>query len=311
MLSFAIAVVIFLMKKNKLVYIAGPTCSGKTKLSIVLADILNTEIISCDSRQIYKEISVGTAKPRENDLKKNKHHFINHISIHDNYNVGIYYKQSIKTLESIFKSKETAILVGGSGLYADSVISGIDNFPKIKNSVKQRINLLLKKEGMKKLNSMLKKYDPEYYRVVDKNNSRRVVRALEVCLSTGKPFVSFFKKDRKNNLFESKILLMNPDRKELYNKINSRVDKMISLGLEKEAKQLFKYKNLNSLQTVGYKEFFNYFEGKCNYKDTVDEIKKNTRRYAKRQITWNKKYKDAFLVNTNYKLNEIINFISK
>jgi len=257
------------MKKNKLVYIAGPTCSGKTKLSIVLADILNTEIISCDSRQIYKEISIGTAKPCENDLKKNKHHFINHISIHDNYNVGIYYEQSMKTLESIFKTRETAILVGGSGLYADSVINGIDNFPKIKNSVKQKINFLLKKEGMKKLNSMLKKYDPEYYSVVDKNNTRRVVRALEVCLSTGKPFVSFFKKDRKNNLFDSKILLMNPDRKELYKKINSRVDKMISLGLEKEAKKLFKYKNLNSLQTVGYKEFFNYFEGKCNYKEDM------------------------------------------
>ena len=189
------------MKKNKLVYIAGPTCSGKTKLSILLADILNTEIISCDSRQIYKEISIGTAKPCENDLKKNKHHFINHISIHDNYNVGIYYKQSIKTLESIFKSRETAILVGGSGLYADSVINGIDNFPKIKNSVKQRINLLLKKEGMKKLNSMLKKYDPEYYSVVDKNNTRRVIRALEVCLSSGKPYVSYLKKSRRNNFF--------------------------------------------------------------------------------------------------------------
>ena len=299
------------MKQNKLVYIAGPTCSGKTKLSIVLADILNTEIISCDSRQIYKEISIGTAKPCENDLKKNKHHFINHISIHDRYNVRIYYEESMKTLESIFKNRETAILVGGSGLYADSVINGIDYFPKVKNSVKHKISLILKNEGMKKLNSMLKKYDPEYYSVVDKNNTRRVIRALEVCLSSGKPFVSFFKKDRKNNLFDSKILIMNPDRIELYNKINSRVDKMISLGLEKEAKQLFKYKNLNSLQTVGYKEFFNYFEGKCNYKDTVDEIKKNTRRYAKRQITWNKKYKDEFLVDANYKLNKIINFISK
>ena len=299
------------MKRNKLIYIAGPTCSGKTNLSIVLAGILNTEIISCDSRQVYKEISIGTAKPSENDLKKNKHHFINHISIHDNYNVGIYHEQSTKTLESIFKTRETAILVGGSGLYADSVINGIDYFPKVENSVKQKVSLLLKNEGMKKLNSMLKKYDPEYYSVVDKNNTRRVIRALEVCLSSGKPYVSYFKKGRKNNFFESKILLMNPDRKELYKKINSRVDKMISLGLEKEAKKLFNYKNLNSLQTVGYKEFFNYFEGKYNYKNTIDEIKKNTRRYAKRQITWNKKYKEAFLVNENYKLSEIINFISK
>ena len=311
MLSFAIVVVKDSMHKNKLVYIGGPTCSGKTNLSIVLADTFNTEIISCDSRQIYSEISIGTAKPFDDDLKKNKHHFINHISIHDNYNVGIYYEQSIKALESIFKTKETAILVGGSGLYADSVINGIDHFPKVKNSVKQKINLLLKNEGMKKLNSMLKKYDPEYYSIVDKNNPRRVIRALEVCLSSGKPFVSFFTKERKNNLFEPKILLMNPERKELYKKISNRVDKMISLGLEKEAKKLFKYKHLNSLQTVGYKEFFKYFEGKCSYKNTIDEIKKNTRRYAKRQITWNKKYKEAFLVNENCKLDEIINFINK
>jgi tRNA dimethylallyltransferase len=311
MLSFAIVVVTDSMNKNKLVYIGGPTCSGKTNLSIVLAETFNTEIISCDSRQIYSEISIGTAKPFDDDLKKNKHHFINHISIHDNYNVGIYYEQSIKALESIFKTKETAILVGGSGLYADSLINGIDHFPKVKNSVKQTINLLLKNEGMKKLNSMLKKYDPEYYSIVDKNNARRVIRALEVCLSSGKPFVSFFKKRRKNNLFEPKILLMNPERKELYKKISNRVDKMISLGLEKEAKKLFKYKDLNSLQTVGYNEFFKYFEGKCSYKNTIEEIKKNTRRYAKRQITWNKKYKEAFLVNENCKLNEIINFINK
>ena len=274
MQSFAIVVEIFLMKKNKLIYVGGPTCSGKTKLSILLAETFNTEIISCDSRQIYKEISIGTAKPSKNHLKKVKHHFINHVSIHENYNVGIYNSETNKMLESIFKTKDTVILVGGTGLYADSIINGIDKFPIIKNSVKDKLNLIYKIQGIEKLNLMLKKYDPEYYKIVDKKNSRRVIRALEVCLSSGKPFISFLKKVRKNTLFEPKILLMNPERKELYKKINSRVDKMISLGLEKEAKSLFKYKNLNSLQTVGYSEFFNYFEGKCNYKNTIEEIKK-------------------------------------
>ena len=297
------------MKRNKLIYVGGPTCSGKTKLSVLLAETFNTDIISCDSRQIYKEISIGTAKPSKNNLKKVKHHFINHVSIHEDYNVGIYNRETKKTLESIFKKKNTVILVGGTGLYANSIINGIDKFPKIKNSIKKKLNLILKNEGIEKLNLMLKKYDPEYYKIVDKNNSRRIIRALEVSLSSGKPFMSFLKKVRKNNLFESKVLLMNLERKELYKKINSRVDKMISLGLEKEAKSLFKYKHLNSLQTVGYREFFNYFEGKCSYKNAIEEIKKNTRRYAKRQITWNKKYKDFFLVNEDYKLDEIIKFI--
>ena len=297
------------MTRNKLIYIGGPTCSGKTKLSVLLAETFKTEIISCDSRQIYKEISIGTAKPSKNNLKKVKHHFINHVSIHEDYNVGIYNRETKKTLESIFKKKNTVILVGGTGLYANSIINGIDKFPKIKNSIKKKLNLILNNEGIEKLNLMLKKYDPEYYKIVDKNNSRRIIRALEVSLSSGKPFISFLKKVRKNNLFESKVLLMNLERKELYKKINSRVDKMISLGLEKEAKSLFNYKHLNSLQTVGYREFFNYFEGKCSYKNTIEEIKKNTRRYAKRQITWNKKYKDFFLVNEDYKLDEIIKFI--
>ena len=309
MLSFATVVEIFLMTRNKLIYIGGPTCSGKTKLSVLLAENYKTEIISCDSRQIYKEISIGTAKPSKNNLKKVKHHFINHVSIHEDYNVGIYNRETKKTLESIFKKKNTVILVGGTGLYANSIINGIDKFPKIKNSIKKKLNLILKNEGIEKLNLMLKKYDPEYYKIVDKNNSRRIIRALEVSLSSGKPFISFLKKVRKNNLFESKVLLMNLERKELYKKINNRVDKMISLGLENEAKSLFKYKHLKSLQTVGYKEFFNYFEGKCSYKNTIEEIKKNTRRYAKRQITWNKKYKDFFLVNEDYKLDEIIKFI--
>ncbi len=297
------------MNKNKLVYIGGPTCSGKTILSILLAQIFNTEIISCDSRQIYKEVSIGTAKPSDKYLKTIKHHFINHISIHEDFNVGIYKQQANKILESIFKKHKIVIMVGGSGLYADSILYGINDFPKVKNSVKIKVKSLLENEGMEKLNSMLKKYDPEYYSIVDKNNPRRVIRALEVNLSSGKPFGSFFKKKRVNNLYESKILLMNLEKKELYKKINSRVDNMISQGLEIEAKKLYKYKTLNSLHTVGYREFFNYFDGKLNFENTIDEIKKNTRRYAKRQITWNKKYKEAYLVNDNYNLDEIMKFV--
>ena len=299
------------MKKNKLVYITGPTCSGKTNLSILLANAFNTEIISCDSRQVYIEISIGTAKPSLNDLKKIKHHFINHVSIHDDFNVGIFHEQANKILESLFEKVNTVVMVGGSGLYGDSVIHGIDQFPIVKTSVKEQVISIFKNGGIKKLNSMLKEHDPEYYSIVDKNNTRRVIRALEVCLSSGKPFISFFKKNRKNKFFETKILLMDSERDELYKKINKRVDKMISLGLEKEARNLFKYKNLNSLQTVGYKEFFDYFKGKYDYKYTIEEIKKNTRRYAKRQNTWNKKYEKAFLVKENYELNEIINYINK
>ena len=297
------------MKKNKLIYIGGPTCSGKTNLSILLANTFKTEIISCDSRQVYKELSIGTAKPSKNNLKKIKHHFINHVSIHENFNVGIYNEQANEKLESLFKMVKTVVMVGGSGLYADSILNGIDHFPNVKNSIKKEVNSLFKTQGIDKLNSMLKKYDPEYYRIVDKNNSQRIIRALEVSLSSGKPFTSFFKKNKRNTLFESKILLMTLDRNILYKKINSRVDKMISLGLEKESKKLYKYKNLNSLQTVGYREFFNFFDGKYNYKKTIDEIKKNTRRYAKRQITWNKKYRQGLLVNENYKLDEIIKFV--
>ena len=299
------------MKNNKLIYIGGPTCSGKTNLSILLAETFKTEIISCDSRQIYKETSIGTAKPSNYKLKKVKHHFINHVSIHRDYNVGIYNKETNKILESIFKKKKAVILVGGSGLYADSIINGIDDFPKVKNSIRDKVNFIFKNEGIDKLNSILKEHDPDYHSIVDKNNSQRVIRALQVCLSTGKPFISFFKKRKKNNLYNSKILLMNLDRKKLYKKINERVDKMISIGLEKEARRLYKHRNLKSLQTVGYREFFNYFDGKYDYENTIEEIKKNTRRYAKRQITWNKKYKEAFLVNENYLLDEIIEFVNK
>ena len=299
------------MKNNKLIYIGGPTCSGKSKLSILLAETFKTEIISCDSRQFYKETSIGTAKPSNYNLKKVKHHFINHVSIHSDYNVGIYNKETNKILESIFKKKKTVILVGGSGLYADSIINGIDDFPKVRSSIRDKVNFIFKNEGIDKLNSMLKEHDPEYHNIVDKNNSRRVIRALQVCLSTGKPFISFFKKRNKNILYNSKILLMNLDRKKLYKKINERVDKMISIGLEKEARRLYKHRNLKSLQTVGYSEFFNYFDGKYDYENTIEEIKKNTRRYAKRQITWNKKYEEAFLVNENYLLDEIIEFVNK
>ena len=297
--------------RNKLIYIGGPTCSGKTKLSILLAETFKTDIISCDSRQIYKETSIGTAKPSNYNLKKVKHHFINHVSIHSDYNVGIYKKETNKVLQSIFKKKKTVILVGGSGLYADSIINGIDDFPKVKSSIMDKINIIFKTEGIDKLNSILKKKDPEYYSIVDKNNGRRVIRALQVCLSTGQTFTSFHKKRNKTNLYNSKILLMDLDRKKLYKKINERVDKMISIGLENEARKLYKHRNLKSLQTVGYSEFFNYFDGKYNYENTIEEIKKNTRRYAKRQITWNKKYQEPFIVTENYLLDEIIEYLNK
>ena len=196
MINSAIAAEKFLMK-NKLVYIGGPTCSGKTNLSILLANTLGTEIISCDSRQFYRELSIGTAKPSKSDLKTVKHHFIDHLSIHDEFSVGTYSRETNEILKSLFNKINIVIMVGGSGLYADSILYGIDRFPKVKTDIKKQIISLFKNEGIKRLNSMLEKYDPEYYNIVDKNNSRRIIRALEICLSTGKPFTSFLKKREK------------------------------------------------------------------------------------------------------------------
>ena len=298
-----------MMTSKKLIYIAGPTGIGKTELSIKIAQKLKTEIISCDSRQFFKELKIGTSPPSLEQLDTVKHHFIHHKSIHDDYNVGKFEKDAINLIDSLFLNYDNLILVGGSGLYADSILYGIDKFPAIPMATKNIINKKYKEKGIEYLQKEIKRLDPEYYGKVDKKNSRRLIRALEVIESSGKTFTSFRKSNNKERMFSREIITLNCDREILYSKIDKRVERMIKDGLENEAYCLREFKNLNTLNTVGYKEFINYFENKISYKEAVEKIKQNTRNYAKRQITWNKKYSDAKKIDIDKNLTANINKI--
>ena len=298
------------MKNKNLIYVAGPTGIGKTKLAIDLAKKFNTEIVSCDSRQFYKELKIGTCPPSFDDLNDIKHHFIHNKSIKDTYSVGDYEKEAIELISEIFKIKDTLILVGGSGLYADSILFGMDEFPNISKEIKEKIQFDIENSGLDYILEELRILDPEYYNKVDKNNIVRITRALEVIKQTNSKFSSLRTNKKKKREFKSHILILESSRDDLYNKINTRVDKMLENGLEKEAYQLMDYKKLNTLNTVGYKEFFKYFDGEMSYNDTINKIKQNTRNYAKRQITWLKKYKNAIRINSNSNANSIISKIS-
>ena len=298
------------MKTNKkLIFITGPTGIGKTEFSIKIAKKLETEIISCDSRQFFKELKIGTSPPSKKQLETIKHHFIHHKSIHDDYNVGKFEKDAINLIDSLFLNYDNLILVGGSGLYADSIIYGIDRFPTIPLALKNMIKKNYKENGIEYLQEKIKNLDPEYYGKVDKNNSRRLIRALEVIETSGKSFTSYRKANYKERIFSKEIIILNCDREILYSKINKRVDIMIKNGLEDEVYGLKEFKNLNTLNTVGYKEFINYFDGKISYKEALDKIKQNTRNYAKRQITWNKKYSDAKKIDMSENVTANINKI--
>jgi len=299
------------MKTNKnLIYIAGPTGVGKTELAIELAKKLKTEIISCDSRQFYKELEIGTCPPTERQLKEVKHHFIHNKSIHDRYNVGLYEKDAIHKINKLFEDKEYLILVGGSGLYADSVIYGIDDFPEIPQQIRDEITRMYKEKGILYIQKELKKLDRDYYEIVDIKNQSRIIRALEIIKFTGDKFSSLRKDKKKKREFKTKVVLLECPREELYDRINSRVDIMISNGLEEEARNLKKYSNLNTLNTVGYKEFYDYFENKLSYNEAINKIKQNTRNYAKRQITWFKKYSNAIKVSNSEISTNLINHLN-
>ena len=298
------------MNNKTLLYITGPTAIGKSKISILLAKKLNSEIISSDSRQFYKEMTIGTSVPSNNDLKKVKHHFIQHKSILEDYSLGDFEKDCIELINKKFKTYDLLIMTGGSGMYADSVLYGLDKFPEIEKKIRNDLITLLKKKGIEYIQNLLKKKDPDYFAKVDLNNHQRIIRALEVSIFTGKPFSGFLGKKKIKRKFKTKILVIEEDRNILYNKINNRVDLMIKNGLENEVKGLIKYKNRNSLQTFGYKEFFDFFNGKFRKNDAIMMIKKNTRNYAKRQITWNKKYNDAVKVSSSISINKILNLIN-
>lgn len=273
------------MKKN-LIIIAGPTAVGKTALSIELAKFYNCPVISADSRQFYKEMSIGTAKPTAEEIQDVPHYFINNISIHDVYNVGQFEREAIELIESLFKTNEYLILVGGSGLYINAILNGVDEFEEIPAYIREQLIKDYEEKGITHLQEELKLKDEVYYNQVDLNNPQRIMRALEVCIHTQKPYSSFRTKEKKQRLFNTINILINTEREVLYARINKRVDIMMQNGLLEEVKGLYPFKHLNALNTVGYKELFDFIDGKYSLEDAVNLIKQNSRRYAKRQLTW-------------------------
>ena len=291
-----------------LITIIGPTAIGKTNLAIKLADYFKTEIVSADSRQFYKEMNIGTAKPSNSELNSIKHHLINNKSINDNYNISDYEKDALKSIKSIFNKNDAAILVGGSGLYINTVLYGLDEIPGISDEIRNSLYLDLELKGIKKLQEELKLLDPASYSDIDINNPRRLIRALEVSISTGKSYSSFLKKKKRD--FNIIVLGINQERSELYNKINTRVDNMIESGLINEVKELHNLKGLNALNTIGYREVFNYIEDKYSLDECINEIKKNTRRYAKRQLTWFKSIDNVEWITPDYNFEKITAYIN-
>ena len=292
-----------------LITIIGPTAIGKTTLAIKIANYFKTEIVSADSRQFYKEMNIGTAKPSTSELNSIKHHLINNKSVNDDYNIYDYEKDALKSIESIFNKNDIAILVGGSGLYINTVLYGLDEMPGISAEVRNSLYLDLELRGIKKLQEKLKLLDPSSYRSIDINNPRRLIRALEVSISTGKSYSSFLKKKKKKRDFNIIVLGMNQERLDLYKKINTRVDNMVESGLINEVKELYTLKGLNTLNTIGYSEVFNYIEDKYSLDECINEIKKNTRRYAKRQLTWFKSIDRVEWITPDYTFEKVIAYI--
>jgi tRNA dimethylallyltransferase len=274
------------MSKKYLIVIAGPTASGKTDLAIRIAGTFHTEIISADSRQVYRELCIGTAVPDRGQLSKIKHHLIQHRSVLDNYNASIFEEEALKVLDKIFNKNEFAVLAGGSGLYIKALCDGIDDIPSVDPGVRENLRKKLESEGIESLRYDLKKLDPDTYRTVDLKNPNRILKALEVSITTGKPYSSFLKNNKKQRDFEIIKVGLNLNRGTLYEKINLRVDEMMTNGLLEEVRSCIPYRNRNSLKTVGYKELFEHLDGKAELQEAVRLIKRNTRRFARRQITW-------------------------
>jgi tRNA dimethylallyltransferase len=266
--------------------IAGPTAIGKTKLAIELAKHYNSVIVSADSRQFYKELTIGTAKPSAEELSQAKHYFINNKSITELFGAGHFEKEAIPLLDELFKEHQLVFVVGGSGLYIDALLHGVDEFEDVPTDVREKLNAEFDENGIEPLQKELKEKDPVYAQTVDLHNSQRVIRALEVCRHSGKPYSSFLKKHQTKRNFTSIKLFINTDREKLYERINKRVDEMMDQGLLNEVKSLTAYKDVNALKTVGYKELFDHLDGLCSLEEAVTKIKQHTRNYAKRQVTW-------------------------
>ena len=274
------------MKKHKLIVISGPTAVGKTSFAVALAKQLNCPVLSSDARQFYSEMYIGTAVPSITEQQGVKHDFIQHLSIHDSYSVGDFEKDALSLLKKYHKEHPVVVMVGGSNLYNNAVMHGLDTFPEVAEEIKEQWQLAYEHKGINHLQQALRKLDPDYFQTVDLNNHVRLLRALHICSVTGKPYSSFLGQNKEQRDFESLSIEICMPRKQLYDNINKRVDIMIEKGLVAEAKALYPYKHLNALQTVGYRELFRYFEGKQGLEEAVEDIKTNTRRFAKRQLTW-------------------------
>ncbi|NHM06960.1 tRNA (adenosine(37)-N6)-dimethylallyltransferase MiaA [Flavobacterium sp. CYK-4] len=300
---------------NYLITITGPTAIGKTALSIELARHFGCEIISCDSRQFFKEMSIGTAVPTVEELAAAPHHFIQSKSIFEPYNVGDFEKDAITQLDTLFAKNSIAVLVGGSGLYVDAILKGLDDFPEILATIRNSVASDYQKYGIAYLQESLRKIDPEYYEKLIKENPQtllnpqRLMRFVEVGLGTGKPYSSFLNQKQNQRNFTPIVIGLEAERVIIYERINQRVDLMVQNGLVEEAKALLQHKDLNALQTVGYRELFDYFEGKLSLEQAIEEIKKNTRRFAKRQLTWFKRKEDTKWFDFQTPSEKIINYI--
>ena len=291
-----------------LIVITGPTAVGKTQLCLDIARHFDIPVINADSRQIYKELSIGTAKPTDAEMQGIKHYFVGTLSLHDYYSASLFEQQAIEVLEDLFKTGNYALMSGGSMMYIDAVCDGIDDIPTIDDLTRETMKRRLNEEGLERLCEELQLLDPEYYAIVDRQNPKRVVHALEICTMTGKTYTSFRKRAKKERPFRIVKIGLTRDREELYGRINARVDQMMQQGLLKEATSFYNLKSLNALNTVGYKELFNYIEGRRPLDEAVERIKGNTRRYARKQLTWYKKDPNIRWFHPDQK-EDIINYI--
>lgn len=299
-----------MMQKNVLLVVVGPTAIGKTALSIKLANDFNTSIISADSRQFFKEMTIGTAVPEKEELEAATHYFIQNRSITEDYNVGDFEREAIEKLEELFLENSVQVMVGGSGLYVNAVTDGLDSFPKVDPNIRKELTKTLEEKGLAFLQEKLKELDIKSYQEIAIDNPQRVIRALEICIGTNKPYSSFKTKKKKSRDFSIVKIGLTADREIIYDRINRRVDLMIENGLLEEAKALYPQRKLNALQTVGYRELFEFFDGTFTRDFAISEIKKNTRRFAKRQLTWFRKDSSILWFDFQTPVQEIIKRIN-
>lgn len=302
---------------NKLIIVVGPTAIGKTAKAIELAKYFGCEIISADSRQFYQEMTIGTAVPSAEELSAVKHHFVQHISINDSYSVGQFERDTLSCLDSLFEKNQTQIMVGGSGLYIDAVTQGLDNFPKVDENIKNQVQRNYEQSGLVYLQNELKQRDFSFYTKMEQENPQtlqnpqRMMRYVSVCMVENKPYSSYLKKEKIQRNFEPIYIGLTANREVIYDRINQRVDIMINNGLLKEVENLYSYKDNNALQTVGYRELFDFFEDKLSLEEAIEEIKKNTRRFAKRQLTWFNRNDAIKWFDCNTPVSSILDYIKE